>query len=475
MTRELKPDICIIGAGSGGLSAAIAAAALGAFVVLIEKDRIGGQRLASATVPSMALAAAGRRARELRDATAFGIGDGEPDIDFRQVREHVRAVVDEIGRNDSEARLVALGVKIIHDAAYFADQRTVIAGDFAIRARRFVIATGTSPAVPTVPGLDGVNYLTEESLFHLARRPQHLVVLGASPSGLALAQAFRRLGSVVTVVDEGGILSNFDPEAAAVVRKALCAEGVDLCEDAKAVAVSARGTTAVRLEVETSEGRETIDGSHLLLSAGRVANVEGLRLGNARVGHGPGGIAVDRRLRTSNRRVYAIADVVPGLRSADRATLQAGLVVRSILFGTAADMRRQLLPVVAYTDPEIAHVGLDEASARRKKRRIRVLRWPYSQNDRAQAERRTRGLAKIITDPDGTILGATIAGAAASEQIAFWTLAVSRGLSAADLADTVVPGSTFGEIGKRAAITYFAPAARKRSTRMLLRVMRLFG
>lgn len=475
MTEYLKPDICVIGAGSGGLGAAIAAAGLGASVVLVEKGRMGGDRLNAGGVPAMALLAAARRAHLARHAAAFGVPGEAGEVDFGRVRQHVRQVVDEVSVNDTEARLGALGVKVIREAARFADRRTVVAGDHAIRARRFVVATGSVPRVPPVPGLDGVAFLTSETVFDLPRRPRHLVVLGGDATAIELAQAFRRLGSAVTVIVAGRALGEFDREASATVLDALRAEGVAILEGADVTSVAGRAPTNVRIQIEVDGRGETIDGSHLLLCLGRSPNTEGLDLETAAIARGPDGIGVNGRLRTTNRLVHAIGDVVPGPRSAHRAEFHAGLVVRAILFRLSIDHRRRVLPSVAFCDPEIARVGLDETAARARFRTIRILRWPYSENDRARAEREIRGFVKLVTDRRGVILGVTLVGAAAGEQIALWTLVVSRAMTVADLADAAFPYPTFGEIGKRAAITYFASAARRPSARFLVRLLRLFG
>lgn len=476
MATILKPDICVIGAGSGGLSVAAAAAAFGVSVVLIEKGAMGGDCLNYGCVPSKAMIAAGRRAHLMRNADPFGIAGVEPEIDFRKVNAHVHSVIASIAPNDSVERFTALGVRVIQEEARFKDRRTVVAGDAEIRARRFVVATGSSPLVPPIPGLDEVDYLTNETIFDRKRRAGHLVVIGGGPIGMELAQAHRRLGCEVTVVEASSALGKDDPELAAIVLDRLREEGIAIRDKTKVVRVERRGKTIVRVHVETGSGPETIDGTHLLVAAGRAANVEALDLDKAGIEFDRKGIKVSDKLRTTNRRVYAIGDVAGGLQFTHVANYHAGLVIRAVLFRLPAREDRTLIPWTTFTDPELAHVGLNEADAMKQyKGKIRVLRWPYAENDRAQAERETTGFIKLVTDSRGRLLGATIVGANAGEMINMWSLAVSKKLGMRDIAGYVAPYPTTSEIGKRAAMAYFSEAARRPSVRRLIGFLRLFG
>ncbi len=476
MATILKPDICVIGAGSGGLSVAAAAAAFGVSVVLIEKGAMGGDCLNYGCVPSKAMIAAGRRAHLMRNADPFGIAGVEPEIDFRKVNAHVQSVIASIAPNDSVERFTALGVRVIQEEARFKDRRTVVAGDAEIRARRFVVATGSSPLVPPIPGLDEVDYLTNETIFDRKRRAGHLVVIGGGPIGMELAQAHRRLGCEVTVVEASSALGKDDPELAAIVLDRLREEGITIRDKTKVVRVERRGKTIVRVHVETESGPETIDGTHLLVAVGRAANVEALDLNKAGIEFDRKGIKVSDKLRTTNRRVYAIGDVAGGLQFTHVANYHAGLVIRALLFRLPAREDRTLIPWTTFTDPELAHVGLNEADAMKQyKGKIRVLRWPYAENDRAQAERETTGFIKLVTDSRGRLLGATIVGANAGEMINMWSLAVSKKLGMRDIAGYVAPYPTTSEIGKRAAMAYFSDAARRPSVRRLIGFLRLFG
>ncbi|MBC7282737.1 FAD-dependent oxidoreductase [Hoeflea sp.] len=476
MTSRLTPDICIIGGGSGGLSVAAAAAAFGVSVVLIEKARMGGDCLNYGCVPSKAMIAAGKHARAIAEAPQFGVTAGDAVVNFRKVHDHIRSVIGAIAPNDSVERFRAMGVTVIEAEAKFIDKTTVMAGDAEIRARRYVIATGSSPLVPPIPGLDTVDYLTNETLFTRTRAPRHLVIIGGGPIGMEMAQAHRRLGAEVTVVEGARALGKDDPELAAIVLDTVRAEGVTILEGSKVASVEKRGKSGIRVNYESEAGNGSVDGSDLLLAVGRLANVEGLGLDEAGVKHDRRGIKVGTNLRSSNSRVYAIGDVAGGLQFTHVANYHAGLVVQQILFRLPAKENRDIIPWVTYTDPELAHVGLSEAeAATRHGGRISILRWPYAENDRAQAERKTRGLIKMVVDRKARILGVSIAGAGAGEMINMWALAVSNGMTLKDVRGYVPPYPTMAEIGKRAAITYYSPLTRKPFVRWIVRFLRRFG
>ncbi|MCY0149597.1 FAD-dependent oxidoreductase [Hoeflea sp. G2-23] len=476
MTSQLTPDICVIGAGSGGLSVAAAAAAFGVDVVLIEKAKMGGDCLNYGCVPSKAMIAAGKHAHAIAEAPDFGVSAGEVKVNFRKVHDHVQSVIGAIAPNDSVERYRAMGVNVIQAEARFVDKNTVVAGDTEIRARRYVVATGSSAFVPPIPGLDDIDYLTNETLFERTRAPKHLIVIGGGPIGMEMAQAHRRLGAEVTVVEGARALGKDDPELAAIVLDNIRAEGVAILEGAKVTSVEKRGKTGVRVNYERDSGAGSVDGTDVLVAVGRLANVDGLGLDKAGIKHDRRGIKVGANLRSSNSRVYAIGDVAGGLQFTHVAGYHAGLVVQQILFRLPAKENRDIIPWVTFTDPELAHVGLTEEEASKRQRgRISVLRWPYAENDRAQAERRTTGLIKMVVDRKGRILGVSIAGAGAGEMINMWALAVTNGLRLKDVRGYVPPYPTMAEIGKRAAISYYSPITRKPLVRGLVRFLRRFG
>lgn len=474
MAEILKPDICVIGAGSGGLSVAAAAAAFGVPVVLVEKGRMGGDCLNVGCVPSKSLIAAARRAHAARSGASLGIDAAEVDVDFAKVRAHVHNVIASIAPMDSAERFAGLGVRVIKAEARFADASTVVAGEYEIKARRFVVATGSVPMVPPIQGIDAVPFQTNEEIFELTHCPQHLIVIGGGPIGLELGQAFRRLGSAVTVLEAAVPLANDDPECAAVVLDQIVRDGVVLRSSAKVLRVA--GEDGHVFAVLAGEGgEETIEGSHLLIAAGRLPAVDGLNLEKAGIDHDRHGIKVDKRLRTTNKRVYAIGDVAGGLQFTHAANYHAGLVIRNALFRLPIAVRDELVPRVTYTDPELAHVGLTETQARERHKSIRVMRSSFHDNDRATAEGERRGHMKIVTDKRGGILGATIVGPEAGDLIAPWSLALSQGLNIRAMAGVVLPYPTRSEAGKRAAIEYFAPSLRSPWLQRVLGFLRKFG
>jgi pyruvate/2-oxoglutarate dehydrogenase complex dihydrolipoamide dehydrogenase (E3) component len=475
MTETLKPDICVIGAGSGGLSVAAAAAAFGVPVVLIERGKMGGDCLNIGCVPSKALLASARRAAVMRSAAPFGVTASTIDVDFGKVHDHVQRVIAAIAPNDSAERFAGLGVRVIKGVAKFKDRRTVSVGGIEIRARRFVIATGSTPALPPIPGIDEGPYLTNETVFDLTERPDRLIIIGGGPIGLEMAQAFRRLGSEVTVLEVAAPLAKDDPECAAIVLDQLEREGVVVRSGVKVVRVKhASGSVAVTFE--GAGGEETVEGRFLLVATGRKPTTDGLDLDAAGIKHGHAGIAVNTRLKTANRRVYAIGDCAAGqLQFTHAANYHAGLVIRNALFRLPVKVNNDAIPWVTYTEPELAQTGLTEAQARTRGIKMRILRWPYHDNDRAQTERETHGHIKVITTAKGKILGASIVGAQAGELIAMWTLAIAQGLNIRSLTGIVLPYPTLSEIGKRAAIEYFTPSLTSPWLRRIIAWLRIFG
>lgn len=475
MTEVIQPDICVIGGGSGGLSVAAAAAAFGVSVVLIEGGKMGGDCLNYGCVPSKAIIASAKTANAMRHADKFGVKSVEPEVNFAKVHDHIHSVIGAIAPNDSVERFTALGVRVIEAHGKFKDANTVVAGGYEIKARRFVVATGSSAFVPPIPGLDTVNYLTNETLFEQTRRPGHLIVIGGGPIGMEMAQAHRRLGSKVTVIEGLKALGKDDPELADVVLRNIRAEGVEIMEGASVIGVEQTTKTRVTVRVETEDGEGEVAGTHILVATGRAANVDGLDLEKAGIKFDRKGISVGNDLRTSNKRVYAIGDVAGGFQFTHVAGYHAGLVIQSILFRIPGRENRDIIPWATYTEPELAQVGLDEDAARKRVGTINVLRWPYAENDRAQAERKTGGLVKIVTDKKGKILGASIAGHGAGEMINVFSLAVSKKLKVQDLRGYIAPYPTMTEIGKRAATSFSAPMTRNVWVRRIIGFMRKFG
>ncbi len=453
MNRRIETDLCVIGAGSGGLSVAAGAVQMGARVVLIEGHKMGGDCLNYGCVPSKALIAAARQAHAMGRGAPFGVAPQPADVDFAAAKDHVARVIAAIAPVDSQERFEGLGCIVIRDWARFVSRTEVHAGDTTVAARRFVIATGSGPLVPPIPGLDAVPYLTNETIFDLRERPEHLLIVGGGPIGMEMAQAHRRLGSRVTVIEGDRALAKDDPEMAAIVLDRLRAEGVEVAEGQAVTSVSGRDGAIV-----ATTGAGSYEGSHILIAVGRKVALERLDLDR-------GGIAHDRAVRvgpdlrsTTNRRVYAVGDAAGGLQFTHVAGYHAGIVVRSAVLGLPfARARTDHLPWATYTDPELAHVGLTEGQARKRfGRRLDVVRFPYRENDRAIASGATTGLVKVMV-ARGRPVGATIVGAQAGELIAMWAMAIANRSRMTAIANTVLPYPTLCEISKRAASAWFAP------------------
>ena len=468
-------DFCIIGAGSGGLSVAAAAAQFGEKVVLIESGKMGGDCLNYGCVPSKALIAAGKHAHAFRSGADFGVAAAEPKVDFQKVHDHIHDVIAGIAPHDSVERFEGLGVKVIQAAGRFMDAETVEAGGETIKARRFVVATGSSPSAPPIPGLDEVDYLTNETVFLNTSLPRDLIIIGGGPIGMEMAQAHRRLGANVTVLEAFDPLGKDDPELTRVVLDHLRDEGVQILAQAKISNIS-QTKAGVSVELEHDGTGKTVKGSHLLVAAGRKPNVDGLNLEAAGIEYDRRGIKVDDGLRTTNRKAYAIGDVAGGLQFTHVAGYHAGLVIRNALFRLPAKNKTGHIPWVTYTDPELAHVGLTEQAAREQHGdAATVLKWPFEENDRARTERKTDGMIKVVTAKNGRILGATIVGPNAGELIQSWGLAISAGLKIKAMIDQVVAYPTLAEVSRRAAITQYADLPAKPWIRQLIGFLKKFG
>ena len=453
MSERIRTDLCIIGAGSGGLSVAAGAAQMGAEVVLVEGGKMGGDCLNYGCVPSKALIAAGKHAHAMTTGARFGVTPVVPKVDYAAAKDHVASVIAAIEPHDSQERFEGLGVRVIRAYGRFLSPTELEAGDVTIEARRFVVATGSSPLVPPIKGLDTVPFETNESIFDLRARPGHLLVIGGGPIGMELAQAHARLGSKVTVLEGLKAFGRDDPELAAIALERIRAEGVEVVEGAMAERIAGK---AGAIRVETRDG-PAYEGTHLLMAVGRKVNIEGLGLDAAGIEHDRTGITVDAGLRTTNRRVYAIGDVAGGLQFTHVAGYHAGIVVRSALLGLPAKAKTAHLPWATYTDPEMAQVGQTEAEARKAHGdALTVVRAEYGENDRARAEGRTTGLVKVMV-VKGRPVGASIVGAQAGELIQTWALAIANGLKMTAIANMVAPYPTLGEVNKRAASAYFSP------------------
>ena len=474
MSNEITADICVIGGGSGGLSVAAGASQMGADVVLVEGAKMGGDCLNYGCVPSKSMIAAAHAAHAVRSAGRFGIEAAEPRVDFRKVHDHIHGVIGAIAPHDSVERFEGLGVRVIEENGRFIGPTRVQAGDTVIDAKRVVIATGSHAGAPPIPGLDDVPYLTNETVFDRTEAPSHLLVIGGGPIGSELSQAHRRLGCEVTILDISKTLNNDDPELSEVVRTRMLKEGIVIREEIEIDSVEKDGD-GVAVNIRDNGEAERIAGSHLLVAAGRVPNLAGLDLEAAGIDYDKRGITVDDRLRSTNKKVYAIGDAAGSYQFTHVAGYHAGIVIRNILFRLPAKVDYSALPWVTYTDPELAHVGLTEKQAREKHGDIRILRHPFAENDRAQAERDTDGLAKIVTTAKGVIVGASIVGPHAGELIQSWILPIQKKMKIGAVAGLIIPYPTLGEVNKRAAGTFYTPKLFSERTRKIVRFLLKFG
>ena len=435
---RIKTDICIIGAGSGGLSVAAGAVQMGARVVLIEGHKMGGDCLNYGCVPSKALLAVGRMT---------------PVPDYSAAKDYVQKVIDTIAPVDSQDRFEGLGVKVIRAQARFTSKTEVQAGDTIITARRFVIATGSGPLIPPIPGINDVAVHTNETIFELRQKPRHLLIVGGGPIGMEMAQAHLRLGCKVTVIEADRAMAKDDPDLAALLLVQLRAEGVEIIEAARADRISGIDGD---ITVHTTKGDFT--GSHLLMAVGRKVTLDGLDLDRAGVAFDGKGVKVGPGLRSiSNKRFYAIGDAAGGMQFTHVAGYHAGVIIRSMLFGLPSKQRTDHIPWATYTDPELAQVGLTEAQARAKHgAALQVISADFEHNDRAIANGNRLGRIKVMV-ARGRPVGASILGAQAGELIGLWAMAIANGLKMSAIAATVLPYPTLGEVNKRVAGAYFSP------------------
>lgn len=478
VSKTIETDICVIGGGSGGLSVAAGASQMGAKTVLIEKGLMGGDCLNFGCVPSKALLAAGHAAHAQRHSDPFGVQSVEPTVDWAKVKTHVKSVIGAIAPHDSVERFEGLGVTVLQEHGRFLGPREVQAGDTTVRAKYVVVATGSSAFVPPIPGLDQTPYFTNETIFENDQPIEHLIVVGGGPIGLEMAQAHRRLGAKVTVLEMFRAFGKDDPEVAGIVLNRLRGEGIDIREQTalKSVEKTEVGLTAT---IEHDGVTETIEGSHLLVAVGRRANIDGLDLEKANIKYERSGITVDAHLKTSNSRVFAIGDVAGGYQFTHMAGYDAGIVIRQALFKMFwAKVDHSAVPWVTFTDPELSHVGMTEAAAEKAlgAGNFQILRWSFAENDRAQSEKATDGLVKAIVDKKGRALGCTIAGPHAGELILPWVIAVQQKQKMGQIAALIAPYPTLSEVTKRAAGSYFTPSLFSDKTRKIVgTLMRLFS
>ena len=460
-----RRDLVVIGGGPGGLVVASVASQLGLKVTLVEKSgRLGGDCLHSGCVPSKTLIRTARVAHLMRTAGRYGLTESQPEVDMNAVIDRVNAVVEDIQRHDDPERFRGYGCEVIFDSARFTGPNEIRVGDRLIRARRFVIATGSRPAIPPVPGLEETGFETNETLFKRRHLPRHLAVIGGGPIGVELGQAFARLGSRVSIVEQAGrVLPAADADIAGCLGEALAAEGLAL-HTGRQVSTTRRDGDSRQLQLDDGS---TIECDRILVATGRRPALHGLDLDAAGVAWTGSGISVDRRLRTSQRHIYAVGDVCGPYPFTHMAEYQAGVVLANLLFRLPRKADYRVVPVVTYTDPEVAQVGLTEEAAREQGIRCEVSTFPMADIDRAKTDAATTGFLKILTRR-GRLCGAGVVGARAGELIHELALAIQLRAKAQVVTEMVHAYPTYAQIHRRALNARYADLLYSRKSRFLV-------
>ncbi|MFP4477027.1 MAG: dihydrolipoyl dehydrogenase family protein [Desulfatibacillaceae bacterium] len=447
-------DVGILGGGAAGLTVASGAAQLGAKTLLVEKEgRLGGDCLHFGCVPSKTLIRSARVYHLMKNAEKYGLPRVDaPPVDFGDIAARIAKVVAQIQKHDSEERFCGLGARVRYGEPVFTDEHTVELRGERITADKWVIATGSSPAAPPIPGLDTVDYFTNREIFHLDHLPDSMIVLGGGPIGIEMAQAFSRLGTRVTVVDRGGqILGKEDPDMAAVVQRAMSMDGVEFCLNTQVQSVREHAG-AREVTVKTPEGGEQVlRAEALLVALGRVANVMDLGLDSLGMEAGPRGIAVDDRMRTKHKHIFACGDAAGGYQFTHVAGYEGGVVLANAVFRIPRKADYTNVCWCTYTDPELASIGMNERAATEAGIGYQVIEEPFSANDRALAEEEQEGKAKLLLDEKENPIGVQICGPHAGELISEWVAAFAGKARLSALAGAIHPYPTLGEMGKKLA------------------------
>ena len=443
--------LVVVGGGTAGLVSAIGAAGLGARVALVEREMLGGDCLVTGCVPSKAILRSARAAADARRAEEVGVRVSGVEADFAAVMRRMRERRADISPHDSAARLRSAGVDVYFGDGRFTSASTLEVGGRTLRFRRAVIATGGRPAIPPIPGLPAVPFLTNETIFALDERPRRLVVIGAGPIGCELAQAFARLGSAVTLIDQAAqVLPQEDPDAAAIVARALAADGVAIELQASVTGVR-QGSEGIAVRLDRAAREIPCD--QLLVAVGRTPNIERLDLAAAGVGADNAGVTVDDRLRTSNPRIFAAGDVCSPFKFTHAADAAARIVIQNALFFGRARASALVIPWCTYTDPELAHVGMSAEAARRQGRSVETVTVPLDEVDRAVVDDERDGFVRVH-HTRGRMLGCTVVAPRAGDMIGVAAYALRRGASLDDLGATIFPYPTTTNAFRTAADAY---------------------
>ncbi|PKB83592.1 MAG: hypothetical protein BZY88_01800 [SAR202 cluster bacterium Io17-Chloro-G9] len=431
-------DLVVIGGGSAGLTASAFAAQLGLNVALVEKNRLGGDCTWTGCVPSKTFLNIANSVHQTAGASSLAMDNQQrpqrPEIDLKKAMAQVRGATERVYSREAPGLLETSGIQVVQGEARFIDPHTVAAGGSELKARRFLIATGARPVIPPIPGLSDTGYLTYQSVWDLEELPASLIVMGAGPIGCELAQAFCRLGSRVTLVEGADrILLHDEPEAAQVLARRLTEDGVDLRLGKMVERVGKNGHG-----IDVGLAGEEFAGDVLLVAVGRQPNVDGLGLDQARVSFGAQGIGVDRRLRTSQKHIYAVGDCAGGHQFTHYAGWQGVMAVRNAFLPGWTRGVLESVPWTTFTDPEVAHAGLTEAQAQaRFGASPEVSKWPMASVDRTATGGDESGFIKVIHKKNGTVLGATVVSPRAGEMIHEWTLAIDNGIKLSSIARSI--------------------------------------
>ena len=452
-------DIGILGGGSAGLTVASGAARLGARTLLVEKEnQLGGDCLHYGCVPSKTLIHTAHVYHLMKQAPLFGLpaAEGKP-VDFREVARRIRAVIGIIQRHDSEERFCSLGVKVEFGSPVFRDEHTIDLGGRALSARSWVIATGSSAAVPPLPGLEGTPYLTNRDLYSFDRLPASMMILGGGPLAVEMAQAFNRLGTRVTVIQRSAqILSNEDPDMAGGILEVLQAEGVQFHLNAGVLGVRDLGSEREVVIQKKGEAPLSLRAERILVALGREANLKGLNLEGIGISFDRRGLKLDARLRTNHRHIYGAGDVTGTHLFTHAAGYEGGIVVSNAVFHLPRKADYTYLPRCIYTRPELAGIGLNEKTARAAGVNYDVWTENFRDNDRSLAEGEEAGKIKMLLDQKGKPLGVQILGPRAGDLLSEWVAALNGGIKLTTLAAAVHPYPTLGEINKKVAGAYLS-------------------
>ena len=467
-------DLVTIGGGPAGLVAAVIAAGLGARTALVERYRLGGDCLHTGCVPSKALLASAKAIHLRQQGSEPGITPGaSTESDFSQIMQRMRELRLRLSDHDSAQRLQQLGIDVFFGPARFENRQTISVQESQITFRRCILATGSRPAVPSIPGLDQTSYLTNETLFSLTELPARLSIIGAGPVGVEMAQAFRRFGSEVTLIDQAPqLLPREDSEASQLLLEQFQSEGIQLHLDSQVLKVEQQGQGHL-LHLQSSAQTETVAGDQLLVATGRQANVEDLNLEAAGIQHTSGGVDVDPRLRTGNRRVFAAGDVTGKQQFTHAADAMARLCIRNAFFFGRQRWQQRSVPHTTYTDPEIAQIGLTTAEADRQGIPLDTYREPLSQIDRCVLEGQEQGLVIVHCKPGrGQVVGATVVGPQAGDLINTFSLLMSRNLSLGALSNAIHCYPTQSQVLQRIGDQFQRTRLTSLTARWLKRIIR---